>query len=436
MKLSCYNYEEDNGSNYILYNCRTDELLFLNEKLKKLWQDNSMSSLERIGEIHPEFFCYLVNKGFVVPDSVDEQAVFLSKLQEEDRREDCFSIIVNPTLDCNMRCWYCYEKHLPKAYMSKEIMDRILKLAKDKICNPKLKNLAISFFGGEPLLAFDDCVYPLILELDKLCVRENKMFTVSFTSNAFLLTDDMIAKLEHLHLARPINWQITIDGGRTLHNKTRHTVDMQDTYDTIVANIHRLLAANMQVSVRLNYQNKSMLSFIDVIDSFREYAGHDECRLSFCFQQIWQDATHCGNTEKYVDTLLDVKKTFKAAGLRVVDNTDIPTRCYADKPNCVVINYDGNIYKCTAQDFKEKMSEGYLDEDGEIHNNSRYYERMNSKYANKHCLSCKIYPLCFGGCSQKLLFNHDQCYRNLDNHGIIAVIRQRIQHLAGFINNN
>lgn len=45
-----------------------------------------------------------------------------------------------------------------------------------------------------------------------------------------------------------------------------------------------------------------------------------------------------------------------------------------------------------------------------------------------------LYPLCFGGCSQKLLNNHDKCSRNLDNNGITEVIRQRILFLTGNIN--
>ncbi len=434
MKLSYYNYEEDNGDNYILYNCRTNELLFLNEDLKRIWLDNSMSQLDRIGEIHPNFFDYLIDKGFVVPNSMDEQADVLSKLHDEDKSEEYFSIIVNPTLCCNMRCWYCYEKHPVDSYITKEIIDRILKLANVKISNPQLKSFAISFFGGEPLLAFDDCVFPLLLELDKLCERANKSLLVSFTSNAFLLNKLMICKLGSLCLARPISWQITLDGGRTLHNKIRHTIHKQDTYDTIVSNIHHALAANMKVSVRLNYQNKSVLSFLDVIDSFREYANAYKDKLSFSFQQIWQDVAHCGNEDIYEETLRGVKEAFKTAGLRVVESAYVPVRCYADCTNSVVINYDGNIYKCTAQSFEEKVSEGSLDENGEIHYNSKYYERMNSRYANRTCLSCKIYPLCFGGCSQKLLYNHDRCYRNLGNEGIIEAIRRRIQYLAGFIN--
>lgn len=431
MKLSFYNYEENNGESYILYNCRTDELLFLNESLKKIWIENSTKQLDRIGEIYPDFFQYLRDKGFIVDDSVDEQAEFLSTLQKEDTNEDYFSIIVNPTLDCNMRCWYCYEKHLSDSYMNNDIMERVLNLAKKKISNPKLKTFAISFFGGEPLLSFEDCVFPLLQEVDRLCTCEKKQLVVSFTSNAFLLSDDMVCKLKSLRLARPVDWQITIDGGRVLHNKTRHTIDKQDTYDIIVNNILRLLAAGMSVMVRFNYQSKSVLSFLDVIDSFRDYAKIYEDKLVFCFQQIWQDVVRCENAQIHDETLNNVKKSFKEAGLRVAGNMESPTRCYADNTNSIVINYNGNIFKCTAMDFKERNREGVLDAEGNVHYSVKFHDRMKARYANKTCLSCIIYPLCYGGCSQKLLHNSDKCSRDLNKEGITEFIRQRILLLAG-----
>lgn len=35
-------------------------------------------------------------------------------------------------------------------------------------------------------------------------------------------------------------------------------------------------------------------------------------------------------------------------------------QCYADKENCIVINYNGDIYKCTAMIFYRKRKKAYL----------------------------------------------------------------------------
>lgn len=435
MKSSFYNHEEDNGDNYILYNCASDAIVFLNNELKKVWK-NSQPHLERIQDIHPEFYSYLTEKGFVVADNVDEKEALLSKIKEKDSKRDFYSIIVNPTLDCNMCCWYCYEKHNRKAYMSKEVMDSVLLLSREKIADAQLKGFNISFFGGEPLLAFDTCVLPLLKELDSMCLREKKTLTVSFTSNGYLLNEGMIKELSALHLASPIQWQITLDGGPSVHNKTKHTADSQGTYDTTVENIHRLLAAHMNVLVRMNYRSKSILSFLDVIDSFREAAAKYGGSLQFGFQQVWQDIQQCGMQKDDVETLLQVRGAFEHAGLFVLNNTERMIRCYADRENSIIINYDGNIFKCTAQDFKEENSEGVLHKDGTISFNPKYYRRMKARFANNTCLSCKIYPLCYGGCTQRLLSNTATCCKGYDEEKKIERIHERILFLAGRINNN
>ena len=40
--------------------------------------------------------------------------------------------------------------------------------------------------------------------------------------------------------------------------------------------------------------------------------------------------------------------------------------CYADRINYANINYDGNVYKCTAQDYTSETALGFLDENGQI----------------------------------------------------------------------
>src|SRR6202020_1629629 len=78
--------------------------------------------------------------------------------------------------------------------------------------------------------------------------------------------------------------------------------------------------------------------------------------------------------------------------------------CYADKRNSAVINYNGDIFKCTARDFTTTKRAGYLSNTGELVWENNYLERrMTAKFNNKPCLSCKIIPLCNGGCSQHAL---------------------------------
>jgi uncharacterized protein len=82
----------------------------------------------------------------------------------------------------------------------------------------------------------------------------------------------------------------------------------------------------------------------------------------------------------------------------------VTNSCYADKKNSAVINFNGDIFKCTARDFTNVKREGYIDVKGEvIWENDSLNRRLNAKFNNKPCLSCRIMPLCNGGCSQHAL---------------------------------
>lgn len=68
----------------------------------------------------------------------------------------------------------------------------------------------------------------------------------------------------------------------------------------------------------------------------------------------------------------------------------------------MIVNYNGDVYKCTARDFAKTKREGKLNEDGTITYEESYYKRMNALYSNKTCQECIIFPIC-DVCSQKRL---------------------------------
>lgn len=106
----------------------------------------------------------------------------------------------------------------------------------------------------------------------------------------------------------------------------------------------------------------------------------------------------------------------------------ITNSCYADKLNQVTINYNGDVFKCTARDFKPSLREGYLDDDGKIIWNENFQKRMfDSRFSNTFCQSCKILPLCNGGCSQHRLENLgiDYCIHNFDENEKLEIIKQK-----------
>lgn len=420
-KLSKYNYLLSRDNSTLLYNCASDGLLLLVPQLVELIKQNAEQP-ECIKNIHEDLFQALETKGFIVSDEKDEIESFIDRLKEEESSPAKFSIIINPTMDCNLRCWYCYENHTQGTIMSSQVINSIKNLIHKKLENPDLKELHLSFFGGEPLIQFRKVIQPILEHAIAGCEEHNVKLGVSFTTNGVLLNEQMMDWLKPVNDKQLIGWQITLDGYRELHDKSRRTVDLRPTYDIIVKNIKSLVKRGMTVTVRFNYTADSLESFVDVLQDFEDLSEDERRQIHFDFQQVWQANRIDEDIVKSVKTFF-LQENFEV-GLEQVASR---YRCYADKESDIVVNYNGDLYKCTAREFNRGLREGVLLENGELVWNNLYKRRMSVKYANSICKACRIYPLCFGGCSQRQLERErtDSCPRKLSEEDKDKMLRTR-----------
>lgn len=137
-------------------------------------------------------------------------------------------LTINPTLACNFNCEYCFESSHPVKHMSDNIEDDIIKFIKNKDLVNKIK---VTWFGGEPLLAFKR-----IISLSERILGLGYDYSAGMITNGYLMTEDVIRKFKDLRI-RTV--QITIDGNETLHNKRRALKNGGKTYNKILDNIER-----------------------------------------------------------------------------------------------------------------------------------------------------------------------------------------------------
>lgn len=104
-------------------------------------------------------------------------------------------------------------------------------------------------------------------------------------------------------------------------------------------------------------------------------------------------------------------------------------RCYADSENEVVVNYDGNLFRCTARDFITERAEGKLLPSGELQMNELSKKRTDIKFGNNYCRGCVVYPLCLGGCSQNKIENPNTggCYYGYNKGDIAEYLQEYIK---------
>lgn len=62
-----------------------------------------------------------------------------------------------------------------------------------------------------------------------------------------------------------------------------------------------------------------------------------------------------------------------------------------------VINYNLDVYKCTARDYNGKYCIGKINADGKFLPNNMYYKyyTTQSPFLRKECMECELLPSCF-----------------------------------------
>lgn len=426
MKVSKYTYVTKREGCSVLYNIFSENISVIEDELADKLLANELNVIK---EHRRDFYDYLLNGGFILPADTNEPQLVVDTWQKEDTSPAKFSIYVNPTLDCNLRCWYCYEKHLKGSVMSEKVLESLKKLIASKVKQHELKLLVVSFFGGEPLLKAHEIVLPLIEYAQNLCNVYGKKFMTGFVTNATLMTPDVLDAIVGV-AQNPVGFQIALDGNREYHNKTKHFEDKLGSYDLILGNIKYALSKHAHIKIRLNATAKNVDTYLDVLNELTQLSEEQKKYLHVDFQRVWQDVN--APEDNFEIRQQRVRDFFKSEGFNMIEAKCInPSRCYADKDNHVVVNYNGDLFSCTARDFATEDCEGVLTEDGLLKWNDKRSLRLSVRYGNQYCRSCSIFPLCHGGCSQnKLECNETNgCMRKYTEKEKIDLIENRIDFL-------
>ncbi len=428
MKLSKYNNQVPYGEKTLLYNAYSDRFILVEPLLKDLLSAAAHEGTESLRDVHPTFYQSLKNKGFIVETEIDELELVKKRRVEVDLMDDTeYRLIINPTMNCNFKCWYCYESHVKDSKMTAETIRNLEKHITHVVENTKnLRIFRISWFGGEPFLFYDKVIKPISDFATVLLKKHNVELITNYTTNGFLIKQSMIADF---HSCNAKSFQITLDGNREMHDAVRFVNSKKGSYDDILKNIFLLCKNGLNVSLRINYTKSNLENLEDVVQDFEPMESEHRKYLTVLFHKVWQETDK--NLGERVDQL---NLKFRKAGFRSVFGAlpdNVKASCYADRKNQATINYNGEIFKCTARNFSSNSKSGDLNSDGTIEWNEKLDERLNVKFKNKPCLECPILPICNGGCSQKALESKgkDYCVYNFDYNLKAEVILNKYDHM-------
>lgn len=414
MKASIYNsYIPITEATTLVYNSFGNDYLLVDvNNAKKIEQ-------QIFSELPDRLLKELKNKRFVLPKEIDESSLLLFDRIKKYETDSHYNLILNPTLNCNLSCWYCYETKTPSR-MSPTMVESIKKFISNTLKEgTPIEIFDISFFGGEPLINFNDVALPIMQITKEICQNRGIIYRFDYTTNSYLINDRMIEIMKEY---QPINFQITLDGCEEEHNSTRFLKNGKGTYRKVIESIKSLVKNDFDVTVRLNYTHKNIVGMIKIVDDLKELSEYKN--VSIAFERVWQDYRE-GNIEEEVET---VKEKFKSVGFNIgeLKYSTSPKWCYGNRKNTAVLNYNGDIFKCTARDFKRENREGYINEDGSIiWDEERVENRYRALFKNKMCYSCRIAPICTEICSQKAVEegNKLKCVYNEDRKNELIMTR-------------
>lgn len=395
MKESVYNTLLNiDDKHTIIFNALSAKFVVIRDKCIK-----TVAELLTISKESDRLYKNLCEAGVLIENRVDELSLLCEMIKSTDEEDEEYFLHINPTTDCNFHCWYCYEMHNPKSLMSPQTRVAVMRFVDKTMGEKNIRKFHLGFFGGEPLIGFDEVAKPLIIYASSKCLERGGCdFYVNFTSNGSLVTPEIIDYLSQFNCG----FQITLDGGPSEHDKTRFFKNGSGSYAIIVNNIKQLVNRGIGVIVRINYTTKNISSIESIYESFYDLDNSGRSLLKFDFQRVWQERKNCDDSiEKEASRL---RSLFAEEGFKVLNNhllSHVYNSCYGDKLNHLLINYDGLVFGCTARDFTLENSIGHLDSEGHVHFNENYYLRRSSKMIKNICKKCRIAPFCGGGCSQR-----------------------------------
>lgn len=388
MKPSRYNYIVPFGKKTIFFNGLTEQFFSVQAEHTEAYETILASPDEYDAKVH-SFIDKMKASGFVLDDDVDELASVREKF-ETLRESHQYFLMVLPTYQCNLRCWYCIQKH-ENMFMTSETLERVKKLIVNKLSDPEITEFHLSWFGGEPLMAYD-LVLELTLFARDYCREIGKDFSSAITTNGTLLTP---SRIEALREAGVVNYQITIDGDRDTHNSVKQLGDNL-AYDTTLRNIN-LIAKHTHVTLRFNYTHEN-LKADRIYESLKSILDTDVTNnISFMLYKVWQEKQESVSVNE-VDRLFNLGKKTGMSSMLVTSGI-----CYTDHFHYDCVFPNGHIGKCDNHNPEEMP--GILQEDGSIlwtEDVEDYYSThlfVDGKQAE--CEQCKYLPVCWGPCLVK-----------------------------------
>lgn len=392
----------------VLFCAETASIVVVNSEALELWNNEKWNEF-------PDFE-KMVELKFVVADDEDQLAVQskIRNLVKVPSNVKGMNFVIAPTLFCNARCSYCFEKRTSKNRMNRDTEKAVKSFITSISEKFGAKNIAIAWFGGEPLLEKE-----IIRRISQYVIEAvgKDHYNASITTNGSLIDDDTIELFKECKIT---NLQITLDGLEEEYNRVKNYVQPQKfNYQSVISNIEKCCKNGIFVTIRLNISkdnyNDVRLVFSELEERFREYKKHMHFYVFPIMGDKEDPSLYLFDSPKLKEDMgeiykqlfkLGYKNSYNALGLKAR-----PVHCSAFKYHSYSIDPSGDIFRCEHHLGQKEWAVGNVFNG--INEESPVFKYWIDSKIPKKCETCKILPMCQGGCTIAKGTNLDNCSMQL-----------------------
>ncbi len=344
----------------------------------------------------------LIAAGVLVPAGFDERAALFALRRQSLASPDALLLTLAPTIQCNFRCTYCFERH------RQEVMTPAVEADLTRFIAARaegVRTINTTWFGGEPLLQ-PDIVERVQRFTNALGEARGCRVTRGIVTNGYFLTEDVVRRLQALGEWSMV--QVTLDGLPAVHDRRRVLVGGQGTWERIVANCRTSLRLGLPINLRVNVDRRNVPALGALLDRLVEEEILPAAHISLGF--VVDTTSACAHVKE--DVLSDEERArvtiwFDAELLRrgLLPSTGLPSPlcgplCSVESRLGFVVAPSGLIFKCWNQiDGSEEQAIGHVS--GTPVPNAEPQLARWARYdpsTRAGCSNCGALPVCMGGC--------------------------------------
>lgn len=203
LKFSRYNQKVELSGKLFLYNALTGGYASVDEEYRDNFDKcdfKKLDSMKELAELPNAIINQLMEGGFIIPKNFDEFNVIKSMhYRGRFGANKALTMTLIPTMNCNFRCPYCYEKDkkYPVKKMTTEVMDAIIKYVESRI--DSVDHIFVTWYGGEPLLGLHE-IRIMQNKLIELASQKDVQVSGMIITNGYGLTKEISDELVQMQI--------------------------------------------------------------------------------------------------------------------------------------------------------------------------------------------------------------------------------------------